>query len=120
MTHQASCLFSFPFRFLATGRKSANVHPPNVEDNSVFNSSWSHNVSFTAIVLAVYDLEGKTLYAILANETKKGRLEKKWKVPATRIGPKLKDGQKIHFCVPLKKREEKDDNHLRLDNSVLW
>ncbi len=113
MTHQASCLFSFPFRLV-------NVYPPNVEDNSVFNSSLSHNVSFTAIVLAVYDLEERTLYAILASKTEKVRLQKKWKVPATRIGPKLKDGQKIHFCVPLKKREEKDDNHLLLDADGLW
>jgi hypothetical protein len=101
-------------------KKNANVHPPNVEDNSVFNSSLSHNVSFTAIVLAVHDLDEKNLYAVLASTTKKGRLQKKWKVAPTRFGPKLKDEQKIYFCVPLKNREGKFDNHLRLDANVSW
>ncbi len=119
-THQASCPFLFPFRFFQIGRKSANAHLPNAEDNSVFNSSLSHNISFIAIVLAVHDLEEKTLYAILASKTKKGRLQKKWKVAATRIGPELKNQQKIYFCVPLKNREGKFDNHLPLDANALW
>ncbi len=100
--------------------RNGNVHPPNVEDNSVSNSSLSPNISFTAIVLAVHDLDEKTLYAILASKTKKGRLQKKWKVAATRIGPELKIRQNIYFCVPLKKREEKDDHHLRLRPDELW
>ncbi len=101
-------------------KKNANVHPPNVEDNSVFNPSLLHNARYTAIVLAVHDLDEKDLYAILASTTKKGRLQKEWKVAATRFGPRLTHDQKIYFCVPLKNREGKFDDHLRLSANVLW
>ena len=111
--------FSFPFRIPPIVMKNGNVHPPNVQDNCVFNSSLSHNVSFTAIVLAVHDLEEKTLYAILAGINERAQLKKKWKVAATRFDRKLKDEQQIYFCVPLKKREENDDNHLLLDANGL-
>ena len=120
LTHQASCLFSFPFRLSPIVMKNGNVNPPNIQDNSVFNSSLSYNLSFTAIALAVHDREENTFYAILAGINERVRLKKKWKIDVTRIGPKLKDEQKIYYCVPLKKREEKDDNHLRLHPDELW
>ncbi len=52
----------------------------------------------------MHDREENILYAILAGINKKVLLEKKWKVAATRFGPKLKDEQEIYFCVPLKKK----------------
>ena len=100
---------------------SANVDSLSVVDKSVIfnNSSSLPNVSFAAIVLAMHDLEKENLYAILADINERAPLRTKWKVDVTRIGPELKNGQKIYFCVPLKKREEKDDNHLRLDVNEL-
>ena len=99
--------------------KNGSVHSPSVQDNSVFNSSLSFNLSFTAIALAVHYREENTLYVILAGINERAQLKKKWKIDVTRIGPKLKDEQNIYFCVPLEKREEKDDNHLPLDASKL-
>jgi hypothetical protein len=64
--------------------------------------------------LAIHDPKKETLYTFLAGFDKKVRLEKKWNFEPSSIGRKIKVGQSIFFGVPLKTKEEKDNNRMKL------
>ena len=103
-------------RICQIAKKHACAQLPNVAESSIVNPCLSHNLRFLAIVLAVHYLEKKTLYTVLAPYTAKDDLKVKWKVAGLRLGPRLKSGDKIYFCVPL----DKNTNHLPLEDCVLW
>ena len=83
-------------------------------NNSVFNSSPLLDIVFDAVVLAIHNSQKSTLYTILAPASKRVALKNKWMIDPSGIGPKLKVGELVYFCVPLEKREEQEDDHMHL------
>jgi hypothetical protein len=65
--------------------------------------------------LAIHDPKKETLHTFLAGSDKKVPLEKKWNFEPTSIGPKIKVGQSIFFGVPLKTKEERENDRMNLD-----
>ena len=106
-------VFIIVFRVCAIVKKNAG-HQLNA-NNSVFNSSPLLNIVFDAVVLAIHSSQKSTLYTILAPSSERAALKNKWMIDPSGLGPKLKVGELVYFCVPLEKREEQEDGHMHLD-----
>ena len=70
-----------------------------------------------AYVWAVHETGGnpKTLHAVLAPKHKRCALYNKWNVEGTYLMHRIKQGEKIFFCVPMP-----SGDHLLLDDNTLW
>ena len=86
-----------------------------IPNDSVFNSSSLPNISYNVVVLAVHNPQKNILYTILAPFNKRAAVKSEWMVDPSPVGEQLKVGQLVYFCVPLEKKEEKDEDHMRLD-----
>ena len=100
------------FRISPIAKKTDTSLLPDVVDNSVVNQSLTHNLRFHAIALAMYYLEEKIIYAVLA--PKQDAIKKKWNV-AEYLNLRLKSRQQVFICVPL----ERYTSHLPLEDCVL-
>ena len=106
--------FCSMFRISLIAKKTDSSSLPNVVNNSVVNQYLTHNLRFHAIALAMYYLEEKIIYAVLAPKTAQDGIKKKWNV-AEYLNLRLKCGQQVFICVPL----ESYTSHLPLEDCVL-